>query len=320
MTALMDQNRNIVIIFTKYDQSTDQEGMDRMDSLQISYFLKVAETEHMTNAAKALHVSQPALSRSIRMLEEDLGVKLFDRLGRRLVLNDNGRRFYASAIQFERELHNLRSAPQPNTEVTGELVVQIRVDNLTVMQAVADFCRQYPGIRVTAVTTNGVDSFDPKWDFVLDAYNPLFSPAVPGSIPLFEEPYLLAVPEDFPLFDSTVISLTDARDYPFVLPTEEQELTRIILAYCHRFGFRPVCRTDTNSYLIMLSMVAQGGCVALVPQMAPAISSYPRVKLLPLREQVIRRTVYLQPAAEGEHTAAQDAFRSFLLQKLQTAF
>lgn len=291
-----------------------------MDTLQISYFLKVAETEHMTNAAKELHVSQPALSRSLRMLEEDLGVKLFDRLGRRLVLNENGRQFYTSALQFQRGIQDLKNAPLTNTELTGELTVQIRVDNLAVMQAVADFCSRYPGIRVCAVTTSCVNPSELYWDFALDAINPLFSQEKSRYMPLFEEPYMLAVAENLPHLKGSVVSLAEAQEIPFVIPTEEQELTKMILAYCQEAGFRPVCRMETNDYLIMLSMVSQGGCVALVPKLAPALSNYPHVKLLVLREQAFRRTIILREAEDGVHSSAREAFRSFMEQKLKSAF
>lgn len=290
-----------------------------MDTLQILYFLKVAETEHMTNAAKELHISQPALSRSLRMLEEDLGVKLFDRVGRRLVLNENGRRFHAAALQFERDIHTLRTVPQTNHEVTGSLTVRIHIDNLSVMQAVADFCRCYPGVQVKAVSTGGREGDDGHWDFLLDAFNPLFSQMTEQLESLFEEPYMLAVSEDLPLFDSSVVSLAEARELPFVLPTCEQELTGMILAYCRTAGFRPRCRMETNDYLIMLSMVAGGGCVALVPQFAPAVSNYPHVKLLSLREQAFRRTIVLQESA-GEKTAAREAFRKHIVQSLRKNF
>lgn len=64
-----------------------------MDLLQLKYFQVVACTENMTNAAKQLHVTQSALSKSIALLEMDLGVKLFDRKGKSIKLNYCGNIF-----------------------------------------------------------------------------------------------------------------------------------------------------------------------------------------------------------------------------------
>ena len=61
-----------------------------MELIQIRYFLEVAETKHMTNSAKNLHISQPALSQAIRRLEESLGVPLFASKGRNIVLTEYG--------------------------------------------------------------------------------------------------------------------------------------------------------------------------------------------------------------------------------------
>lgn len=291
-----------------------------MDTLQISYFLKVAETEHMTNAAKELHVSQPALSRSLRTLEEELGVKLFDRLGRRLVLNDNGRRFYASATQFERGIYHLRHATQTNETVTGELSVHVCIENTTVMQTIADFCQRYSGIRVRAVTCGVIHQAEEEYDFTIDAYNPLFSQAESHCTPLFEEPYMLAVPEILPLAHRAAISLSEAKELPFVLPLPDQELTQIIRAYCRESGFCPICRMETNHYQILLSLVEQGKCVALVPKFAPVMRDYPHVKLLPLKEQAFRRTVFLQKAEGSALNQVTEAFQAFIMQQLRKPF
>src|SRR5258708_33114532 len=64
-----------------------------MDLLQLKYFQAVAQLEHMTRAAEQLSIAQPFLSQSIAKLEEDLGVPLFDRQGRRIQLNQFGKVF-----------------------------------------------------------------------------------------------------------------------------------------------------------------------------------------------------------------------------------
>ena len=61
-----------------------------MDRNQMEYFLDIAETQHMTKSAQRLHVAQPALSRSMAKLEDELGVQLFRRVGRGLSLTDEG--------------------------------------------------------------------------------------------------------------------------------------------------------------------------------------------------------------------------------------
>ena len=64
-----------------------------MELLQLKYFLTVARLEHMTRAADELGIAQPPLSQTIARLEEELGVPLFDRLGRNIHLNHFGRAY-----------------------------------------------------------------------------------------------------------------------------------------------------------------------------------------------------------------------------------
>ena len=62
-----------------------------MELMQIRYFLEAASTKHMTNSAKNLHITQPALTQAIRRLENDLGVPLFTAKGRNIVLTEYGK-------------------------------------------------------------------------------------------------------------------------------------------------------------------------------------------------------------------------------------
>ncbi len=77
-----------------------------MDVATLRYFMAVAETQHMTKAAKILNISQPSLSLAIRRLESEIGFELFTRRKRSIELNDYGRIFYESVSAMDRELNS----------------------------------------------------------------------------------------------------------------------------------------------------------------------------------------------------------------------
>ena len=79
-----------------------------MELNQLQYFRTTARLEHITKAANELHITQPALSRAIARLEEDVGVKLFDRDGKRIQLNDYGRVVLEHTEKIFAELDNMR--------------------------------------------------------------------------------------------------------------------------------------------------------------------------------------------------------------------
>ena len=79
----------------------------------MEYFLDIAATQHMTHSAKRLHVAQPALSRSLAKLEDELGVKLFHRTGRGLALTDEGRLLEKQLMPIVRDIHRTESMLKP---------------------------------------------------------------------------------------------------------------------------------------------------------------------------------------------------------------
>src|SRR5690606_25174153 len=87
-----------------------------MELLQLNYFLTVAKHEHMTKAAQELRIAQPALSRTIQRLEEDLGVPLFDRKGRQICLNSFGKAFEA---KVKAALHLLEEGRREIEDLSG---------------------------------------------------------------------------------------------------------------------------------------------------------------------------------------------------------
>ena len=79
-----------------------------MEIQQLEYFKIVAEMQHMTHAAEKLNISQPALSKSISNIEQEIGVPLFDRQGRSIVLNRYGKLFLESVNMILEEYNKAK--------------------------------------------------------------------------------------------------------------------------------------------------------------------------------------------------------------------
>lgn len=62
-----------------------------MELLQLKYFRELAQSQHLSKTAEKLHIAQPSLSQTLRRLETELDTPLFDRVGKRIVLNDYGK-------------------------------------------------------------------------------------------------------------------------------------------------------------------------------------------------------------------------------------
>jgi DNA-binding transcriptional LysR family regulator len=135
-----------------------------MDQRRLEYFLTVVEEGGVTRAARTLHVAQPSLSQALKTLESELGMKLFDRVGRRLRLSAAGEAFVGPARQVLRAMDEARAAIAGVRDLeTGTLEIAalatLAVDPMA--ELVGRFRALHPGIRVRmleAESAEGVSS------------------------------------------------------------------------------------------------------------------------------------------------------------------
>ena len=141
-----------------------------MEIFQLKQFQAVAELEHMTRAAQRLNLAQPALSRTIRNLENELGVPLFDRDGRRMRLNENGRILLRYTRQILSSLQDARA--EINARKTGtESRIQLCVHSATALlpQLLADFLDVYPDVRFEITQRIFGETEQPSYDMLIDS-------------------------------------------------------------------------------------------------------------------------------------------------------
>jgi DNA-binding transcriptional LysR family regulator len=122
-----------------------------MELRHLRYFRTVAELLNFSRAAERLRVAQPALSRQIRDLEQELEVRLFDRNRVRVSLTDAGRTFHAHTCKILAQVDiAVAAVAETKTGVSGELVIcnDWRLSNPIVLGAIAEFRAQYPRVDV----------------------------------------------------------------------------------------------------------------------------------------------------------------------------
>ncbi len=115
-----------------------------MEMKQLLFFKLTAETEHMTRAAEQLYVAQPFLSRTIASLESELGVKLFDHVGRQIRLNDCGRAFYKHVTNIFAELEDAQSEIKDISLKRNRSVSLVTNTSLYMANVLGDFKRHMP--------------------------------------------------------------------------------------------------------------------------------------------------------------------------------
>ena len=118
-----------------------------MDLVKLKYFLVVAKLQHVTKAAEILHISQPSLTQAIHSLEEDLGVNLFNKQGRSIVLNEYG--IYLKQ-RIEKILPQIDVIPQELQLLKNKVNKSVKLNILAASSIIVDliikFRKQYPDV------------------------------------------------------------------------------------------------------------------------------------------------------------------------------
>ncbi|MFA4133975.1 MULTISPECIES: LysR family transcriptional regulator [unclassified Brevibacillus] len=241
-----------------------------MELLQLQYFLTVARMEHVTEAARSLHVTQSSLSKTIQRLEEDLGVPLFDRTGRKLRLNGFGSKFLSRVERalFELEQGKLELHDLSNPE-HGTLELAVTTAS-TLPNILREFRKKRPDIQfhVQMLTTQEMVTLLHRGevDFCLSS-PPIQDDDIECEI-VFIDPILVAVPRGHRLADRSIVSLTELKDESFVGVKKGYGTRDFVDAICKSVGFVPtyVYEGDEPARLIQLVEAEIG--IAFIPSTA----------------------------------------------------
>lgn len=241
-----------------------------MELLQLQYFITVARLEHMTEAARSLHVTQSSLSKTIGRLEEDLGVPLFDRTGRKLRLNGFGRSFLRRAEralfeleQGKREIRDL-SSPEHGTIKLAVATASTLPDILRAFRKK----RPYIQFLVQMLTLQEMLALLHKGevDFCLSS-PPIQEDDIECEI-VFVDPILVAVPVGHRLADRSSVSLDELRDEWFVGVRKGHGTRDLVDAVCHAVGFAPKYVYEGNEPARLSAFVEAGIGIAFMPSTA----------------------------------------------------
>lgn len=141
----------------KMKKQSLNKGGDFLDQLQLKYFLTVADNQHVARSAEQLNVSQPAVSLAISRLEQELGVKLFDRVGRNIVLNEYGLAFHRYANKILREEENVRLELEEMKKNMDKHVSLAMTSPHLLDGVMLPFIKQYPDAKwkISVTSING---------------------------------------------------------------------------------------------------------------------------------------------------------------------
>ncbi|MCG8648697.1 MAG: LysR family transcriptional regulator [Pirellulales bacterium] len=242
-----------------------------MEIDQLRYFLRVAERGNFTHAAEELLVSQPALSRSIQKLEEELGQPVFERQSRSVRLTDAGLVLQSRAQQILTLLEDTKAEICDDGESGRVRVGAIpTIAPFFLPDLLRQFSHDYPKAQliVQEDTTDRLLKSCTQGEVDL-AILALPVPAKYLEVEeLFEEELFLVLPPEHPLTKSKNVRLADIQPHPFVLLDEAHCLSDNIVSFCRQRAFHPVAVERTSQLAMVQELVALSHGVSMIPQMA----------------------------------------------------
>jgi len=235
-----------------------------VDIHSLSYFKLVAERQHLTKAAEELRVAQPSLSRTIARLEEELGVKLFDRVGKNIQLNRYGEIVLRHTDNILRELRDIQAELADAQDRDGRTVtIALFAASSLFPRLISTFKAKYPDIRLQ-ITQQGLLRGDQEECDIL-IYSSVHPASGENQQPLVEEEILLAIPEDSPLAEIDNISLRDAAEMEFICLPKGRSLRTITDMYCQLAGFTPLVVLECDNPSTVRGLINAGIGISFVP-------------------------------------------------------
>ena len=236
-------------------------------------FVTVADLGTVSKAAQQLHITQPALSRQIAGLEDELGIRLFDRVGRRLLITGEGAQLlkecrgllsYSRALREQAEGLKRGAAGLLRVSASPHLIEGLFPDFLR------DYAKRYPHVQVRLFELIGPRIFE-----MLDKGEIHLAQAVARALtpdehrfaaqPLAPMEMLAACQPRLELGKNGAVEITALAPYPLLQATEDFAMRRSFDSACRLAGFTPNYVLECRSPHALLAMAQAGHGIAIIP-------------------------------------------------------
>jgi LysR family cyn operon transcriptional activator len=279
-----------------------------MELRHLRYFLAIVELNNLSRAAEKMCVAQSTLSHALSQLEEELGIALFDRVGRNIRLTQAGRVFHECAARTCNEAIRAKRAMRDLNELdAGTFTLgAIPVFPLSFLpRAVSSFCQRYPKVRIVVQDLLAAELEEKLALGALDlgiAFHPASRNDVESEY-LFSERLVLAVGRGHPFAQKHRVQWKTLDSIPLALLTPKFS-TRILIEDAFRAAsaqLRVAVEMDTTESL--LAVAADGQLATIVPERAGA--AFECINLIPITHpELSRKLGLLWPKGTGRTRVA----------------
>ncbi|GAB4184938.1 MAG: LysR substrate-binding domain-containing protein [Wenzhouxiangellaceae bacterium] len=257
-----------------------------MNLRALRYFITLADTRHFSKAAAACFVSQPTLSTQIKKLEDELGVQLVERAPRRVMLTPIGEEIAGRARSVLRDIEEIRMLSKRSRDpAAGTVRIGIfpTLAPYLLPHVLGNIRAAYPKLKIQLLEEKTNDVLRMLQQGQIDV-GLLALPITNDNlevVTLFEEPFLLAMPNNHPLTDKPSIKVDDLSDQELLLLEDGHCLRDQALEVCKLAGAHERMDFHASSMETLRQMVATEAGITLMPTLAvqPPVAATPNLTL-----------------------------------------
>lgn len=257
-----------------------------MELRQLKYFIRSAELQNFTEAAHALYISQSTLSQQIKQLEDELGMPLFDRIGKRVRLTEAGSKFLPYARQTILDADSGRLVINDLKGLkTGELRIGVTYGLSSLLTPVlVQFSAKYPDVKIMVEFGTSQELLDKlrsaRVDFLLSFLelqdNELFI-----SQRLYDSHLTLVAHVSNEISNKKAVSMKDLQDIPLVLPAKGFHTRQFLNEALANNNIKPNIKMELNDINTLLQLVETGNWCTIMT--VAAVKARKTLKTIPIK-------------------------------------
>ncbi len=289
-----------------------------MNTNHLKYFVTLAQTEHYGTAARELNITQPSLSKAIHSMEDELGIYLFERVGRGVRLTRAGKRYLEHASRALKELDKGAEILQRERFMSeGYLDIGI-VSSISYNEfpvCIRDFEQTEKGKLYFSLHTD--TSSQLLKDLCHDRYDLIFCTSIPEYnsqvefVPVLEQPLACIIPEGHPLASRNQIDIHELDDVPLIIHTRDSMMQDITATLFQEAGIRlhPVAEATEDRTILGMVRIGKGLAIMTI---SPEVYGE-GFQALPLVGTSFHRYISMGWRRYQARTEIAERFRKFVL-------
>lgn len=257
-----------------------------MEIQQLYYYMELCKQKNFTEAGYACNMTQGALSKQIRKLENELGITLIRRNTRKFELSKEGEIFLSYAKKMTGTYEEMLKNVQKNQEIKIGCMPVLAPYHFA--RLVADFRKEYPDIKlvIDERIASDIQENSDRYDFLILRENMMEDQKKFRFSPLYDDKLCAVLYEKHPLYGRDRLQLKELKDDVFIFPERDSGSYEVFYKSCEKAGFEPKIAFEFPQANTIMSFVSEGVGVTITFSTVYREAKCAGVKMIPLEDEL----------------------------------